>query len=114
MVAAVLAPLPLLATEVAGKWKGQMESGDREVIFDLKAEGGKVTGTMSDPEGKPRPITEGELNGDDISMTIASEWQGEPVKLLAKGKIQGDQMKLTLSSENGEWSTEVALKKVTE
>ena len=109
-----LLTLPLSATELAGKWKGQMESGDRDVVLDLKTDGAKVSGTMSDANGNPRQITEGELKGEDISLTIASEWQGEPVKLLAKGKVQGDQMKLTLSSEGGEWSTEVALKKVAE
>jgi hypothetical protein len=105
--------LALAAAGISGKWKGQMESG-REVVFDLKTDGAKVSGTMSDAEGKPRPITAGELTGDEISLTIASEWQGQPVKLLAKGKIQGEQMNITLSSEGGEWSTEVTLKRVAE
>lgn len=86
------------------------ESG-REVVFQLKQDGAKVGGTMSGPGGEPRPITEGELTGDSISLTVASEWQGSPVKLLVKGKVIGNEMKLTVESEGGDWSTDLTLKK---
>jgi hypothetical protein len=39
------------------------------------------TGTMSDSAGKPRPITKGSLDGDKISLTMASEYQGNPMTL---------------------------------
>jgi hypothetical protein len=66
---------------------------------------------MSGPNGEPRPITEGRLEGENISLTVASEWQGNPVKLLVKGKVAGNQMNLTVQSDGGDWSTTVALKK---
>jgi hypothetical protein len=106
--------LPLCAADITGKWKGQMEESGREVVFQLKNDGTKVSGTMSGSNGEPRPITQGELNGDNISLTVASEWQGNPVKLLVKGKVSGNEMKLTLESESGDWSTGLVVKKVVE
>jgi hypothetical protein len=103
--------LPLWAADVTGKWKGQMGEGSREVVLQLKSEGTKVSGTMSGPNGEPRPITQGELNGDNITLTVASEWQGSPVKLLVKGRVTGNEMKLTVESEGGDWSTELVVKK---
>lgn len=101
----------LVAADISGKWTGQMSDSGRDVVFQLKSDGSTVTGTMSGPEGEPRPITQGEVKDGDVSLTVASEWQGQPVKLLVKGKVEGKEMKLTLSSENGEWSTGVTLKK---
>jgi len=89
------------------------ESG-RDVVFQLKADGGKVTGTMSGPGGEPRQVTKGELDGDTISLTIASEWQGSPVTLLVKGKVSGNEMKLVVQSEDGGWSTDLVAKRATE
>lgn len=96
---------------VSGKWTGQMADSNRDVVLQLKMDGDKVGGTMSGPNGEPRPISKGELKGEDISLTVDSEWEGQPVKLYIKGKVTGDEMKATISSEGGEWSTEVVLKK---
>ena len=100
----------LAAADITGKWTGAMEGG-QNAVFQLKMDGTKVTGSMLGPEGESRPVSKGELNGDDIALTVDSEWQGQPVKLLVKGKVSGNEMKVTISSEGGEWSTEVVLKK---
>ena len=105
--------LPLFGADVTGNWKGQMGEA-RDVAFQLKSDGPRVSGTMSGGEGGPHPITTGESKGEEISFTVASEWQGNPAKLLFKGKVNGDQMKLTVASENGEWSTDVVPKKTSE
>lgn len=100
-----------LAASIDGKWSGPLEGGNRDLVFQLKMDGSRVTGAMLGPNGEPRPITEGSLNGDSISLTIASEWQGSPITLLVKGKVTGDTMRVTLSTESGEWSSEATLKK---
>ncbi len=100
----------LLAADVTGKWKGQIEGQDRETVLTLKAEGSAVTGTMSDPEGKPRNL-KGTIDGDKVDLTVDSEWQGNPVKLLLKGTASADELKLTVSSENGEWSAGLTAKR---
>jgi hypothetical protein len=103
----------LFAADVTGKWKGQIENSERDTVFTRKAEGSSVTGSMSDPEGqgKERPL-KGTIKGVDISFTVDSSWQGNPVKLLVKGTVAGDEMKLEMSSEGGEWSTSLTVKRM--
>ena len=103
--------IPVRAAEIDGKWKGQIEGAPDETVFELKAEGSSVTGSMSGPEGKKNAITKGELQGDDLSLTIASEWEGSPITLVFKGKLSGSEIKGTIGTEGGEWSTELVLKK---
>ena len=99
------------AADVTGKWTGPMEGTGRDVVLDLKSEGTSVTGTMSDSEGNPRPITKGKLEDDKLSLTVASEWQGNPVILLVTGTVSGDTIKLTIQTEDGAWGTYAVVKK---
>lgn len=110
LACALLFTLTLSAVDVSGKWTGAVGDG-HDAVFQLKMEGAKVTGTMTGAEGGSHPISKGELNGDDLSLTIDSEWQGQAVKLFLKGKVSGDEIKGTLSNEGGEWSTELVLKR---
>ncbi len=98
-----------LAADVTGKWKGTMDAGG-DTVFTIKADGAAITGSMTDPEGKERPL-KGTVDGDKISFTVDSEWQGNPVKLVANGTVKGDEMTLTLGTEGGEWSTNVTAKR---
>jgi hypothetical protein len=100
-----------LAADVTGKWKGPMEGTGADVMLDLKADGASVTGTMSDSEGKPRPITKGSLDGDKISLTVASEYQGNPITLLVTGTVAGDTINLKIRTEDGAWGTDAVVKR---
>ena len=100
-----------MAADVTGKWKGPMEGTGADVVLDLKTDGASVTGTMSDSEGKPRPITKGSLEGDKISLTVASEYQGNPITLLVTGTVAGDTMNLKIQTEDGAWGTDATVKR---
>jgi hypothetical protein len=102
----------MAAADIAGNWKGTMGESGREVVFKLKTSGEKVSGTMSSASGADRQITEGSLKGDDVSLTVASEWEGNPVKLFVKGKVSGDEMKLRVEAEGGNWGSDLVVKKV--
>ena len=107
----LLAVVSALAAGVTGKWKGPMEGTGADVVLDLKSDGAVVTGTMSDSEGKPRPVTKGSLNGDKISLTVASEYQGNPITLLVTGTVSGDTMNLKIQTEDGAWGTDAVVKR---
>ncbi|HKS97209.1 MAG TPA: hypothetical protein VJV74_13880 [Terriglobia bacterium] len=98
------------AAEVTGKWKSQGDEGP-QFGFTLKQEGQSVTGTMQGAEGKDFPISDGKLEGDAISFSVASEWQGEPVKLLVKGKVSKDEMQLRIDNSEGSWGTDIVVKR---
>lgn len=100
-----------LAADITGKWKGPMEGTGADVVLDLKADGATVTGTVSDSEGKPRPITKGTLDGDKISLTVASEYQGNPITLLVTGTVSGETMNLKIQTADGAWGTDAVVKR---
>jgi hypothetical protein len=109
-LALVLLSTSLFAAEITGKWKGPMQSGG-DALFDLKSEKGAVTGNMIGYDGKPYPVSDGKLDGENLSMKVAFEWQGQPVTLLVTGKVSGDDMQVHIATDNGYWSTDAALKR---
>jgi len=108
-IALFLVPTALRAADLTGTWKGPMQSGG-DTVFQLKADKDTITGNMLGREGKPYPVT-GKMDGDNVSMTVAFEWQSQPVTLLVTGKIAGDDMQVHIATDNGYWSTEASLKR---
>ena len=100
----------LLAADVTGKWAAQSENGP-SWIFNLKSDGSTVTGTIQGNDGKDRPINEGKLEGSDISFSVDSEWQGNPITLVFKGKVSGDEMQLRVDTKDGAWGTDLVAKR---
>jgi hypothetical protein len=85
------------AADPTGKWVAQVpgrEGQTREVTITLKAEGEKLTGTVSGRQGD-NPIADGQIKGDDVSFTVAQNFQGNEVKVSYKGKVSGDEIKFT-------------------
>jgi hypothetical protein len=92
------------AANVDGKWVAQVpgQGGQtREVTFNFKADGDKLTGTVSGRQGDT-PISDGTIKGDDISFTQTVEVQGNPVKLTYTGKVTGDEIKMTRKREGAD------------
>ncbi len=100
----------LLAADITGKWTADSEDGPAWV-FNLKSDSGRVTGTMQGHDGKERPINEGKLEGDDISFSVESEWQGDAITLVFKGKVSGDEMQLRVDTKDGNWGTDLVAKR---
>ena len=112
----VLAGLTLArAANVDGKWVAQVagQGGQtREVTFNFKAEGSKLTGTVSGRQGDV-PISDGTVKGDDISFTQTFEAQGNTIKVIYTGKVSGDEIKMTRKREGGDQpATEFTAKRV--
>lgn len=110
LLSMILLSTLVLAADVTGRWKGPMQSGG-DAVFDLKSDKGAISGTMLGYDGKPRPVSEGKLDGDTISMKIPTDWQGQPVTLVVTGKLSGDEMHLHIASDNGYWSTDATVKR---
>lgn len=98
-----LLALTALAADVTGKWTAQVPARGgqtREATFNLKADGNTLTGTVSGPRGE-MPISEGKIDGDQISFTQTMEFNGNTVKLIFKGTVAGDEIKFTRSRDGG-------------
>ena len=105
------------AADVTGKWTAQVpgRGGEtRETTFNFKADGDKLTGTMSGMQGNEIAISDGMVSGDDISFSVSMSFNGNDVKLLFKGKVSGSEIKFTRQREGGQGRVqEFTAKKVT-
>src|SRR5512136_583692 len=82
----------LYAADITGKWTTQFESqvGPKKYVFEFKAEGNALTGKAISNIGgvdATSPITEGKIDGDNISFVENLNYQGMELKISYKGKI---------------------------
>ena len=95
--------LSALAADITGTWKGTAEgpNGSIERTFVFKVDGNKLTGeTTSQMMGKSA-ITDGKIDGDNISFSITAKFQDNEVKLSYKGKVSGNEIHLTSEMAGG-------------
>ncbi len=88
----------LFAADITGTWTVTFDTqvGDQAYTFTFKQEGTKLTGkAKNDLAMSTSDITEGSVNGDDITFVENLDFQGMPLKITYKGKISGDEIKLT-------------------
>jgi len=88
------------AADVTGTWAASFDTqiGVQKYTYTFKADGNKVTGKAkaeSEAMKGESEITEGKVNGDDISFVENADFQGMPIRIVYKGKIAGDEIKFT-------------------
>lgn len=91
IIAALLIPI-ISAADVTGRWVAATRTPDgqtRETVIALKSDGDRLTGYMSSPQGDTA-ISEGKVNGDEISFVIVREMGGEERKIQYTGKVTAD------------------------
>jgi hypothetical protein len=99
-----LLSIAALAADIGGKWTAQMPGRGgqtREATFNFKVDGNTLTGTVSGPRGDME-ISDGKIDGDQISFSQTMEFNGNSTKILYKGTVSGDQIKFTRQREGGE------------
>lgn len=88
------------AAGIDGKWAAEFETPDgqtRTSTFVFKAEGEKLTGTVSGRMGDTA-IQNGTIKGDDVAFVVVREFNGQEFKIEYKGKLAGDELKLTMQA----------------
>lgn len=91
-----------VAADATGTWKWSFatQNGEtRETTLKLKQEEGKLTGTISGRENTENPITEGKVEGDEVSFQVKREFNGNSFVIKYKGKLEGDTIKGTMEFE---------------
>jgi hypothetical protein len=97
LAAVVLASsISALAANFNGKWSADVQSpmGIQAVTFDLHVDGSKLTGKIISPMGEDA-ISEGKVDGDNISFTQVASFNGNELKLVYSGKADGETIKFT-------------------
>ncbi len=87
-----------------GTWKWSFErNGEKlETTLKLKAEGDKLTGTITGRDGKESAIEEGSFKDGEVKFQVTRERDGNKITIKYSGKISGDT--ITGKSEAGERS----------
>lgn len=115
-VVAILAALTAafaFAAGPEGDWKGSFDFNGTDVplTFHLKASDAALTGNIEGLPTTPAEIKDGKVDGNTITFTTATDYQGTSVKLVCKGTLDGDQIKFSLGTEDGSWSVEFLAKR---
>jgi enterochelin esterase-like enzyme len=104
----LLIPLTLLgaacvvhAADITGQWKAAFDTqvGRQSYVYELHADGDKVTGTATgDINGENKRAVEirnGKLDGDTVTFVEPFEFQGNVIPISYTGKVAGDEIRFT-------------------
>jgi hypothetical protein len=111
-----------LAADVTGKWvaeqPGRNGGPPRQTTFNLKADGTKLTGTMTGGGGRGGgaapaavEITDGKIDGDKVSFTVKRDTPNGAMETKYTGTVSGDELKLKFSM--GDQEREIVAKRST-
>jgi hypothetical protein len=93
-----------MAADVTGAWKASVPGRDgntMEMTFNLKADGDKLTGTISNPMGETE-IQDGKIAGDTITFKVKREFNGNTVIMNYEGKVSGNEIKFKSTREGSD------------
>jgi hypothetical protein len=103
LLAGCLAAVTMLAADATGKWTAEMQGRNgntQTVTMNLKADGGALTGTVSGRMGDTE-ISEGKVDGDNVTFVIVREFNGNKMTQHYAGKLDGDTIHFTIKTEGG-------------
>ena len=112
VLVAVLA-FTAFADDISGTWKASIETpnGQMESTFVLKADGGKLTGSVTMGQMGDSAISEGKVDGDSVTFAVVREGPNGEFRLNYKGKVAGDEIKFTISMPARDRTFEMTAKK---
>jgi hypothetical protein len=97
--------IAVIAQSVDGKWSGEVQGGrgPQQVNLTLKADGGKLTGSVMGRGGE-NPIQEGTISGTALKFKTQQQGRGggTPVTLNWSGTLKGDEIAMSRKAEGGE------------
>jgi hypothetical protein len=98
------------AQDINGKWKGQMQSpnGPMDLVFNFKANGDSLSGTVQSPMGE-LPISNGKISGNTFFFQVTA---GE-MTINHQCIVMGDSISMKVPGMQGGETMELMLKRLT-
>ena len=98
-----LTGLVLLAADIDGTWttETQGKNGPQTQTLTLTSKGGELTGKMDTGRGGPLDITEGKIEGSNVSFKIVREGKNGKQEQEYKGTLSGGELKLQFTGGRG-------------
>ena len=102
-----MSAIPFLALaqgSVDGKWAGEVPGGrgPQQVTLTLKADGGKLTGSIAGGRGGEIPIEEGTFANGMLKFKSKQMGRGGEVILNWTGTLKGDEIAFSRMAEGGQ------------
>jgi hypothetical protein len=84
------------AAGATGKWTATFNTqvGEQKYTWDLTAAGSKLTGKYTSSNGNGE-ITDGKVDGDNLSWVENLDYQGMPLRIEYKATLSGDELKIS-------------------
>ena len=104
LVLAGLGAWTALAADISGQWTADVpgrEGQTQAYTFTFKVDGAKLTGTIATPRGES-PISDGKIEGNQLSFTQTLEFGGNQMKFLYKGTVSGNEIKMSRQREGAD------------
>ena len=92
----------------SGRRSSTPKWGVQNYTYNFQVDGSKLTGKAVSDRGETN-ITEGKIDGDNISFVEVLNFNGMEVRITYTGKIAGDEIKFT--RHVGEFATEEVVAK---
>jgi hypothetical protein len=111
---ALITVVQAAGADVSGKWTAQVPGRNgqtREQTFTFKADGEKLTGSVSGMQGNQMDISDGKVSGNDISFNVTMSFNGNEMKMSYKGTLSGDEIKFTRTREGSDQKQEFTAKR---
>ncbi len=98
-----LTALVTLGAPIDGKWTVQVQgrNGTQTQTLTLKSDGATLTGTLDTGRGGAASITEGKIDGMDVTFKATRAGRNGSVTTAYTGKLMGDELDLTLTRTGG-------------
>lgn len=114
MLSLTLLGFSAFAAELTGKWKAEFDTqiGKQTYIYELKADGEKVTGKATGEVNGTKhtsDLKDGKLSGDTVTFVESFDYQGNAISISYTGKLAGDELKFT--RKVGDFATEELIAK---
>ncbi len=95
--------LAAFAADVTGKWSYEMQgrNGPMNGTMNLKADGDKLTGTVSGRGGETE-ISDGKIEGDTVTFTVVREFNGNKFTMKYTGTVTGEGIKFKVEREGSD------------
>ncbi|MBZ2178176.1 MAG: hypothetical protein ACK58M_06470 [Acidobacteriota bacterium] len=106
--------LSAAGADPSGIWSGSMTGRDgnqREVSFRFAADGPRLTGSMLGPTGNEIEISDGKVQGEEVTFKVVLNWNGRPAALLYRGRLTGGELRLKMQRVGAPRAIEMLLKK---
>ena len=97
-----LSALAVSAQGAAGKWSSSVETqqGAMTMDFEFAIDGNNLTGSMSNSMMGTTPITEGKIDGNNLSFIVSMQGPNGAMTMNYKGVVNGDELTLTRTLQN--------------